>query len=120
MEGAVKARYLPTGHLIYQQGNSLLAAPFDLDALELQGSGVPVVDWRQLEFPTTTNRIPHFFRADPDHEGMVKDQQVRRLVKLQKNEKTLTMAAAKAGLSRKTARKYLKSGKLPSQSQPER
>ena len=51
---------------------------------------------------------------------MVKDQQVRRLVKLQKNEKTLTMAAAKAGLSRKTARKYLKSGKLPSQSQPER
>ena len=51
---------------------------------------------------------------------MVKDQQVRRLVKLQKNEKTLTTAAAKAGLSRKTARKYLKSGKLPSQSQPER
>ena len=30
---------------------------------------------------------------------------MRRLVKLQKNEKTLTMAAAKAGLSRKTARK---------------
>ena len=51
---------------------------------------------------------------------MVKDQQVRRLVKLQKNEKTLTMAAAKAGLSRKTARKYLKSRKLPSQCQPER
>ena len=51
---------------------------------------------------------------------MVKDQQVRRLVKLRKNEKTLTMAAARAGLSRKTARKYLKSGKLPSQCQPER
>ncbi len=59
-----------------------------------------------------TGRIPRFFRADPDHEGMVKDQQVRRLVKLRKNEKTLTMAAARAGLSRKTARKYLKSGKL--------
>ncbi len=44
MEGARKARYMPTGHLIYQQGNSLLAAPFDLDALELQGTGVPVVD----------------------------------------------------------------------------
>ncbi len=44
MEGPDKARYLPTGHLIYQQGNSLLAAPFDLDALELQGTGVPVVD----------------------------------------------------------------------------
>ena len=77
-------------------------------------------DWRQLEFPTTTIGIPHFFRADPDHEGMVKDQQVRRLVKLRKNEKMLTMAAAKAGLSRKTARKYLKSRKLPSQCQPER
>ena len=77
-------------------------------------------DWRRLEFPAATNRIPRFFRADPDHEGMVKDQQVRRLVKLKKNEKTLTMAAAKAGLSRKTARKYLKSGKLPSQCQPER
>ena len=79
-----------------------------------------VADWRQLEFPATTNGIPRFFRADPDHEGMVKDQQVRRLVKLKKNEKTLTMAAAKAGMSRKTARKYLKSGKLPSQCQPER
>ena len=78
------------------------------------------LDWRQLEFPATTNGIPRFFRADPDHEGMVKDQQVRRLVKLKKNEKTLTMAAAKAGMSRKTARKYLKSGKLPSQCQPER
>ena len=44
---------------------------------------------------------------------------MRRLVKLKKNEKTLTMAAAKAGMSRKTAR-YLKSGKLPSQCQPER
>ncbi len=39
---------------------------------------------------------------------------------MKKNEKTLTMAAAKAGMSRKTARKYLKSGKLPSQCQPER
>ena len=78
------------------------------------------VDWRQLEFPATTNRNPRFFRADPDHEDMVKDQQVRRLVKLRKNEKTLTMAAARAGLSRKTARKYLKSGTLPSQCQPER
>ena len=44
VEGARKARYLPTGHLIYQQGNSLLAAPFDLDSLELRGPGVPIVD----------------------------------------------------------------------------
>ena len=70
-------------------------------------TGTDPIDWRRSEFSTATNRIPRFFRADPDHEGMVKDQQVRRLVKLKKNEKTLTMAAAKARLSRKTARKYL-------------
>jgi len=39
---------------------------------------------------------------------------------MRKQEKTLTMAAAKAGMSRNTARKYLKSGKLPSESRPER
>ncbi len=91
-----------------------------LDEIDAVCRGPVTLDWRQLEFPATTNGIPRFFRADPDHEGMVKDQQVRRLVKLKKNEKTLTMAAAKAGMSRKTARKYLKSGKLPSQCQPER
>ena len=102
-------------------GNQSAAAGVDLiSEQELVGDLGIVQDWRQLEFPATTNGIPRFFRADPDHEGMVKDQQVRRLVKLKKNEKTLTMAAAKAGMSRKTARKYLKSGKLPSQCQPER
>ena len=45
LEGARKARYLPTGHLVYDQGaSSLLAAPFDLDSLELRGPGVPIVD----------------------------------------------------------------------------
>lgn len=52
--------------------------------------------------------------------GMVTDQQIRRLKKLRKKEKTLTMAAAKAGIARKTARKYLRSGKLPSECRPER
>ena len=41
-------------------------------------------------------------------------------MKLRKKEKTLTMAAAKAGMARNTARKYLKSEKLPSESWPER
>ena len=41
-------------------------------------------------------------------------------MKLRKKEKTWTMAAAKAGLARNTARKYLKSGKLPSECRPER
>jgi Tol biopolymer transport system component len=40
----VDARYLPTGHLIYSRGNNLLAAPFDLDKLEITGGSVPVVE----------------------------------------------------------------------------
>ena len=46
---------------------------------------------------------------------MVKDSQVRILMKLVNKEELLKTAAAKAGMSEKTARKYRKSGKLPSQ-----
>ena len=48
---------------------------------------------------------------------MVTDEQVRILMKLINQEKTLKMASAKAGMSEKTARKYRPSGKLPSQVQ---
>ncbi len=48
---------------------------------------------------------------------MVTDNQVRILMKLINKEKTLQAASAKAGMSEKTARKYRKSGKLPSQCQ---
>lgn len=46
---------------------------------------------------------------------MVTDKQVRKLMKLINQEKTLETAAAKAGMTEKTARKYRRSGKLPSQ-----
>ena len=46
---------------------------------------------------------------------MVTDMQVRRLMKLMNTEKTLKMAAIKAGMSEKTANKYIRLGKLPSQ-----
>lgn len=46
---------------------------------------------------------------------MVTDQQVRRLTKLMQSEKTKSNAAAKAGMDEKTARKYMKIGKLPSE-----
>ena len=45
LENADQARYLPTGHLIYEQpgtGN-LMAAPFDSAGLEVTGDQVPVV-----------------------------------------------------------------------------
>jgi len=47
---------------------------------------------------------------------MVTDCQVRRLKMLINKEKTLAIAASKAGMDPKTARKYLSSGQLPSQS----
>ncbi len=46
---------------------------------------------------------------------MVTDYQVRRLRMLIKKEKTKEIAASKAGMNEKTARKYLRNGKLPSQ-----
>src|SRR5690242_12688348 len=51
---------------------------------------------------------------------MVTDAQVRRLKRLSKTEETQELAAAKAGMDVKTARKYLKAGRLPSESKPER
>lgn len=45
---------------------------------------------------------------------MVTNQQVRRLFKLTQTEKNFGMVAMKAGMDEKTARKYHRSGKLPS------
>nr|CBX30759.1 hypothetical protein N47_E42710 [uncultured Desulfobacterium sp.] len=45
---------------------------------------------------------------------MVKDQQVRRLFKLIQTENNFGIAAMKAGMDEKTARKYQKADKLPS------
>ena len=46
---------------------------------------------------------------------MVTDQQVRRLCKLMQTEKTKAAAADRAGMDEKTARKYMRMGKLPSE-----
>lgn len=51
---------------------------------------------------------------------MVTDQQVRKLRKLIHTETTLAIAASKAGMCEKTARNYVKSGKLPSEVAPAR
>ncbi len=42
--GGTSARYLPSGHLIYTNGNTMFAVPFDLDTLETRGTAVPVLD----------------------------------------------------------------------------
>jgi response regulator of citrate/malate metabolism len=46
---------------------------------------------------------------------MVTDKQVRRLFEMQNKVKYLYQLADSAGMSPKTARKYLKANKLPSQ-----
>jgi hypothetical protein len=43
------------------------------------------------------------------------DNQVRRLLKMSKESLPLSTLAVKAGMDIKTARKYLNSGRLPSQ-----
>ena len=53
LEDATEARYLPTGHLIYEQpgmGN-LMVVPFDLTALEVTGDSVPVVQQVRQDTP---------------------------------------------------------------------
>ena len=50
---------------------------------------------------------------------MVTDNQVRRLMKLINEENTLAVAAARAGMDEKTARKWRDLGKLPSDIKPE-
>jgi hypothetical protein len=51
---------------------------------------------------------------------MVTDQQIRRLYKLSNTEETQAIAAAKAGMDVKTARKYLRARRLPSEMKAER
>jgi hypothetical protein len=51
---------------------------------------------------------------------VVTDQQVRALMKEIQREKTLSAAAAKSAMDEKTARKYRKLQRLPSQCKPER
>jgi hypothetical protein len=52
--------------------------------------------------------------------GMVTDQQVRRLFRLSNTEKTQEIAASKAGMDVKTARKYLRARVLPSERKADR
>ena len=44
IDGGTDARYVPTGHLVYALQGTLLAVPFDVDALEVTGGPVPLVE----------------------------------------------------------------------------
>jgi eukaryotic-like serine/threonine-protein kinase len=52
-QGGVSPRYLSSGYLIYAQGGTLMAVPFDPQRLEVNGAPVPVVqDVMQESNPT--------------------------------------------------------------------
>src|ERR1700674_5288994 len=51
VEGSSYARYLPSVHLVFSRGSSLVAAPMDLARLELTGSPVSVLDDLQVLRP---------------------------------------------------------------------
>ena len=45
LEEVVRAWYTPTGHVLYvREDGALFAVPFDLDALELRGSAIPLFE----------------------------------------------------------------------------
>ena len=52
IEGGSDARYLPTGHLVYALGDTLLAVPFDVDRLDVTGGPVPLVEGVSRAFRT--------------------------------------------------------------------
>jgi Tol biopolymer transport system component len=52
IEGATEPSYAPSGHLVYAQGGSLMAVPFDPQRLTAKGAAVPVVEG-VLQSPTT-------------------------------------------------------------------
>ena len=43
LQGGSEGQYVPTGHLLYMVGGTLFASPFDVSALQLRGSGIPIV-----------------------------------------------------------------------------
>jgi len=61
LRGGSDARYLPTGHLVYALGGTLLAVPFDVTKGEVQGGPVPILEgvMRSL-IPATGSAAAHF------------------------------------------------------------
>jgi eukaryotic-like serine/threonine-protein kinase len=54
LEGGSDARYLPTGHIVYALGSTLLAVPFDVKNLQVTGGPVPVIEGVRRVQPGTS------------------------------------------------------------------
>ena len=54
IEGGSDARYVPTGHIVYAVGRTVLAVPFGSEALQITGNPAPVIeDVRRAPLGTT-------------------------------------------------------------------
>ena len=70
VENALGARYVETGHLLYNAGNGAwVAAPFDLNSLSLRGPGIPVLE-----------RLARFGIVDVSRDGTLLYQEGRAAV----------------------------------------
>jgi len=68
VRGSIFGRYSPSGHLLYLNGGTLFAVPFDLEKLEIRGTPVPVLEEvaystlsgaAQLDFSQTGTLVYH-------------------------------------------------------------
>ena len=57
------ARYVPSGHLLYAVGGNILAVPFDLKAMEVKGTSVPIIEGVMRSLPGGTGAT-HFSISD--------------------------------------------------------
>jgi len=60
-QGGTQPRYTPSGHLVYAQGGSLMAVPFDPQRLEVTGTAVPVAEG--VLQSTITGAVQYSFSA---------------------------------------------------------
>ena len=61
IDGGSDGRVLPTGHIVYALGGTLLAVPFDIRRLEVRGGPVPILDGvRRGNTPEINPGVAHF------------------------------------------------------------
>jgi len=60
--GALHGRYVPTGHLVFARGETLMAVPMDAKRLEVTGTPLPVLD--DVSVDTTNGSSQFSFSAD--------------------------------------------------------
>jgi serine/threonine-protein kinase len=60
-EGGSDARYVPTGHIVYALGSTLLAVPFDVKNLRVNGDPVAIVEGVRRASPVTSGAAQFSF-----------------------------------------------------------